>query len=117
MGACRSVDPHTGGLVGDDRRAEGEIDAKSVVLVELAGPIVPPREFRGVGVAITGEVGEPEFEQPSDGIAFGWAGVGSPSPARRISWRAIAWPGHCFVFDNSRLAGDFGGGFRVCDTG
>ena len=41
-----------------------------------AGPIVPPREFGGVGVAITGEVGEPEFEQPLDGVAFGWAGVG-----------------------------------------
>ena len=72
MGACRSVDPHTGGLVGDDRRAEGEVDAKPVVLVELTGPVVPPRELRRVGVMIAGKVDEPEFEQPSDGVAFGW---------------------------------------------
>ena len=84
VGAGRSVTPHVGGHVGDDRRAEGEVNAKSVVLIELAGSIVPPRELGCVGVTIAGKVDEPEFEQPSDGIAFGWAGVGASSPARRV---------------------------------
>ena len=84
MGACRSVDPHTGGLVGDDRRAEGEVNAKPVVLVELTGSIVPPRELRRVGVVIAGKVDEPEFKQPADGVAFGWAGVSTSSPPRRV---------------------------------
>ena len=80
--AVRST--HTSVATSATTDEQVRIDAKSVVLVELAWPIVPPREFGGVGVAITGEVGEPEFEQPLDGIAFGWAGVGSPSPARRV---------------------------------
>ncbi|NDH88890.1 MAG: hypothetical protein EBY61_09825, partial [Actinobacteria bacterium] len=35
VGARRSVHPHVDGDVGDGRRAECEVDAKPVVLVEL----------------------------------------------------------------------------------
>ena len=55
-----------------------------MVLVELTGSIVPPRELRRVGVVIAGKVDEPEFKQPADGVAFGWAGVSASSPPRRV---------------------------------
>ncbi len=59
---------------GDTRYALERVDTGVEEVLRASGAFEPTAE----------EGGEPEVEQPLDGIAFGWAGVGSPSPARRV---------------------------------
>src|SRR5439155_18471353 len=60
-----------------DRRAhEQVVDPHPEVLVEVAGPVVPPREAAGFRVARAVAVDEARLEEPLEGGPFRWRNVG-----------------------------------------
>ena len=72
-----AVDQRPAHPLGERRRPEHEVDAHADALVEVPGPVVPPREQAvGVGVAVAEDVGEPPVEQLLQRRPLGRAHVG-----------------------------------------
>src|SRR5207302_10097827 len=68
---------------------EDQVDAHPPVLVEVTGPVVPPREQAVFVVALTKGVYQAPFLQLSEGLSLGLADVGGPLEARRVPEIAV----------------------------
>src|SRR5207302_5428899 len=61
---------------------EDQVDAHPPVLVEVTGPVVPPREQAVFVVALTKGVYQAPFLQLSEGLSLGLADVGDRKSTR-----------------------------------
>ena len=84
-----AVDDHERRSVGDRPAAEHEVDAQTATLVEVAGPVVPPR-VHAIGVVVLAEdVDQAPRLDRGERLAFGRTGVRCADELGRVVHIAV----------------------------
>ncbi len=110
-----AVDQRPLNALADGRRAQHQVDPHADPLVEVARPVVPPREHAlGVGVHVAEDVGEAPVEQLPQRLALGLAHVGGVDELGDVPHVGVG-RGDVEVAAQSDVAGGVGHRVEVAD--